>query len=298
MTTENDNRQQEQEQMQSLNEILNGAELKKRWTHSLGKVIKPFDSIEVLNSAEGKLGYYNCEKCKNKGVIYYRAENGEELFRDCECLKIRNSIRLVEKSGLKNVLEKYTFGTFKTDTDFTRYVYAKAQAFFKEVEKNTDGVKWFYFGGQVGCGKTHICTAIVGELLTKQNKPTLYMQWREDVTNLKANVMNAYEYEKRMKAFKTVDVLYIDDLFKTEKGKTPTTADINIAFEILNYRYNQNELITVISSEKTAFDLLEIDEAIASRIVENARDFRVDVKNDKTKNFRLRNLFNGGNKNE
>ena len=293
MTTENDNRQQEQEQMQSLSEILNGAELKRRWTHSLGKVIKPFDSIEVLNSAKGKLGYYDCEKCKNKGVIYYRAENGEEVFRDCECLKIRDSIRLVEKSGLKNVLKKYTFRTFKADTEFTRYVYAKAQAFFKEVEKNTDEVKWFYFGGQVGCGKTHICTAIVGELLTKQNKPTLYMQWREDVTNLKANVMNAYEYEGKMKAFKTVDVLYIDDLFKTEKGKTPTTADINIAFEILNYRYNQKDLITVISSEKTAFDLLEIDEAVASRIIENARNFRIDVKNDKTKNFRLRNLFNG-----
>ena len=293
MTTENDNRQQEQEQMQSLSEILNGAELKRRWTHSLGKVIKPFDSIEVLNSAKGKLGYYDCEKCKNKGVIYYRAENGEELFRDCECLKIRNSIRLVEKSGLKNVLKKYTFRTFKADTEFTRYVYAKAQAFFKDVEKNTDEVKWFYFGGQVGCGKTHICTAIVGELLTKQNKPTLYMQWREDVTNLKANVMNAYEYEGKMKAFKTVDVLYIDDLFKTEKGKTPTTADINIAFEILNCRYNQKDLITVISSEKTAFDLLEIDEAVASRIIENARNFRIDVKNDKTKNFRLRNLFNG-----
>ena len=298
MTTENDNRQQEQEQMQSLSEVLNGAELKKRWTHSLGKVIKPFDSIVVFNSAKGKLGYYDCEKCKNKGIIYYRAENGEELFRDCDCLKIRESIRLVEKSGLKNVLKKYTFGTFKTDTEFTRHIYAKAQAFLKEIEKSTDEVKWFYFGGQVGCGKTHICTAIVGELLTKQNKPTLYMQWREDVTNLKANVMNAYEYEGKMKAFKTVDVLYIDDLFKTEKGKTPTTADINIAFEILNYRYNQKDLITVISSEKTAFDLLEIDEAIASRIVENARDFRVDVKNDKTKNFRLRNLFNGGNKNE
>ncbi|MBQ2391281.1 MAG: ATP-binding protein, partial [Clostridia bacterium] len=178
-----------------------------------------------------------------------------------------------------------------------RFVYAKAQMFLKEIEKNTDGVKWFYFGGQVGCGKTHICTAIVGELLTKQNKPTLYMQWREDVTNLKANVMNAYEYEGKMKAFKTVDVLYIDDLFKTEKGKTPTTADINIAFEILNYRYNQNDLITVISSEKTAFELLEVDEAVASRIIENAGEFRIDVKNDKTKNFRLRNLFNGGNKN-
>ncbi|MBQ1393134.1 MAG: hypothetical protein IIY81_06320, partial [Lachnospiraceae bacterium] len=141
MTTENNNRQQEQ--MQSLSEVLNGAELKKRWMHRHGKEIKPFDSIEVLNSAEGKLGYYNCEKCKNKGVIYYRAENGEELFRDCECLKIRNSIRLVEKSGLKNVLKKYTFETFKTDTEFTRFVYAKAQMFLKEIEKNTDGVKWF-----------------------------------------------------------------------------------------------------------------------------------------------------------
>ena len=74
MTTENNNRQQEQEPMQSLNEVLNGAELKKRWTHSLGKEIKPFDSIEVLD-IDGACGGYNlmfafASACKDTLLIH------------------------------------------------------------------------------------------------------------------------------------------------------------------------------------------------------------------------------------
>ena len=80
-----------------------------------------------------------------------------------------------------------------------------------------------------------------------------------------------------MKPWKTVEVLYIDDLFKTEQGRNPTTADVNIAFEILNYRYRNPELITIISSERTIQDIVKIDEAVGSRIFEKSRNCCINI---------------------
>jgi DNA replication protein DnaC len=83
-------------------------------------------------------------------------------------------------------------------------------------------------------------------------------------------------------------VLYIDDFFKTESGKLPTTAEINIAFEILNFRYNNPDLVTIISSEKGMSELLEIDEATGSRIFERSKDYSISIAKDKNKNYRLK----------
>ena len=52
-----------------------------------------------------------------------------------------------------------------------------------------------------------------------------------------------------------------------------TDADINLAFEILNARYNDPMLRTVISSELPVEKILAIDEAVGGRIVERARGF-------------------------
>ena len=73
-----------------------------------------------------------------------------------------------------------------------------------------------------------------------EGKNTRYLQWRDEVPKIKAKA-NSDEYEKLVEPWKTVEVLYIDDLFKTGKGKDeqeeqkPTAADINVAFEIINF---------------------------------------------------------------
>ena len=98
-----------------------------------------------------------------------------------------------------------------------------------------------------------------------------------------------------MREFKTAEVLYIDDLFKTGKGRgeeeqRPTVGDINAAFELLNYRYNNPQLITIISSECRATDILDIDEAVGGRIVERTirHGYGINVKPDRSKNYRLK----------
>ena len=121
------------------------------------------------------------------------------------------------------------------------------------------------------------------------------MLWRDEVVKLKACVTEAAEYSRMITELKEAEVLYIDDLFKTGKdgeGKAqrPTGADVNIAFEILNYRYNNPKLITIISSECKVTDMLDIDEAIAGRIAERTSPFGygLNINKDQRKNYRLR----------
>jgi DNA replication protein DnaC len=91
--------------------------------------------------------------------------------------------------------------------------------------------------------------------------------------------------------YKTAEVLYIDDLFKTGKSQDnsnpkPTAADINYAFEIINYRYNNPSLLTIISSELSEDELIDIDEALGGRIYERAK--AITIAKDRRRNYRIR----------
>ena len=246
--------------------------------------IKPFDPIDIMNNLEGELTGYDCKKCKNKGVIYKRINNFETAI-DCECMEIRNAMKLINKSGLKDAFEKCTFESFETDRDYQQDMKKTALKYIKNYEGN-----WFFVGGQVGSGKTHICTAIVKQFLEKYKMPAKYMQWREEVPKIKA-LANTPDYDKELNKWKKIKVLYIDDMFKTEQGKSPTTADINLAFELINYRYINNDLITIISSEKTAAEIVGIDESVGSRIYERAKKHCVCVTKDISRNYRLKDLI-------
>ena len=111
------------------------------------------------------------------------------------------------------------------------------------------------------------------------------MLWRDESARIKA-LLNEPEGVERMRDLKTAPVLYIDDLFKG--AERPTQGDLNIAFELLNYRYNDERLYTIISTEKLLDELIAIDEAIGSRIAERSKGHRVQINRDPTRNWRTR----------
>ena len=95
------------------------------------------------------------------------------------------------------------------------------------------------------------------------------MLWRETAPRLKSLVNDGATYKEIMELLKKADVLYIDDFLK---GNI-TDADINLAFELINARYNDESKRTIISSELSIGAVLNADEAIGSRIVERAQDY-------------------------
>lgn len=240
-----------------------------------------FDNAKsgTLDETDG----YKCNKCKNKGWIARLSEQGSEIKKDCECMKIRDTLKRAQRSGLGNILSDFTFEKFNDKYEWQKDIKSKAKAFCAD-----DCAKWFFIGGQPGSGKTHLCTAI-SAFYIKAGYDVRYMIWREDGQRLKA-LANSVDYTKNINYFKSADVLYIDDFLKTKQGEQPTAADINLAFEIINHRLiNSGEKITIISSEKLLSDILNYDEATASRIYQLTGDYKIYIPKDSKKNFRITN---------
>ena len=236
---------------------------------------------ERLNALPGTLTDYDCVDCRNKGLVHFAAD-GYLTVRECACMPQRRTRKRIAASGLSGLLESCTLDSFQTPERWQADAKRAALSFLGDSSGH-----WFFAGGQVGCGKTHLCAAIAGELL-KSGRDVRYMLWKDDSTRLKAAVNDDSQYGPLIDSFKTASVLYIDDFFKTERGKSPTAGDINVAFELLNFRYNSTGLITIISSERTVDALLEIDEAVGSRIFQRSRKYCLIFGPDKAKNYRLR----------
>ena len=237
---------------------------------------------DLCNAEEGKLNEidgYNCDKCKNKGFIWKLDENLFDVRSDCECTIIRDSLRRARNSGLGNILSDYSFEKYIAKENWQEELKKKAQQFCTD-----DSAKWFFIGGQVGCGKTHLCTAISAHYINSGYE-LRYMVWVEDSKRIKA-VANEPSYQTEINKFKKADVLYIDDFLKVRGGEQPTSADINLAFEILNHRLMNPEQITIISSEKTLDEIAEYDEATMSRIFQLTGEYKFNIGKKKKKNYR------------
>lgn len=248
------------------------------------------EKVKSENDSDGTLDDgYNCPICKNKGYIAYVKNQGGYFYeyqKECTCQTVRREVRRLKFSGLQNP-ESYSFDNYQVTDRWQGYVKERAEAYIKE-----SGEAWFFIGGQSGAGKTHICTAISVAFIKERKRRVHYMLWRDEVTKLKSIVMdNPEEYEDSLNKLKTVDVLYIDDLFKTGRGEPPTKADVNLAFEVLNFRYNA-KLPTIISSEYTLNEIIDIDEAIGGRISERTeKNYLLSIGKDRKKNYRLRGVL-------
>ena len=223
--------------------------------------------------AEYGLGNVECDICHNTGVIPFW-KDGILYSRDCECMAKRRSLRELERSGLKNMAERYTLDKYVPDNDLSASLLKYARKYLD------DAPAWFFVSGRPGSGKTHICTGICLELINR-GAQVAYMLWRDESSKLKGALVTDPEYyQQRVKQLKEAQVLYIDDFFKG----TPTDSDKKTAFEILNYRYNDRNLRTIISSELDFAALKKIDEALAGRINERGKGY---CRRSPNKNYRV-----------
>ena len=233
---------------------------------------------------------YKCQKCHDTGWLEHKGEDGYQFVTKCSCRLAREAEIRLANSGLADAVQRQTFDAFDCTTPLqerlkntaTRYLNALLTA-----EKG-DRMPWLYVGGNPGSGKTHICTAVCGELL-KHNIGVKYMQWLDEARKLKAGV-NDEDFEDSVSGYTAVSVLYIDDLLKQKYSPDPTftEADIKIAFTILNARYIMNKP-TIISSEWSLLDhLLPADEGVFSRVYERCKGYTVTVDRNPQNNYRLR----------
>lgn len=204
----------------------------------------------------------------------------------CPCMRQKRLENLFKTSKITPAFRKKQFENFKPEFSPTAKkmfeiagAYVENFAGVKEQENN-----WLAFLGQPGSGKTHLLMAVANRLI-EQGYSVLYFQHVEGFTELREALRESGEDSAAAKIaeIKKAPVLLWDDLFKGREEPTPWA--LETVFEIVNYRY-LNCLPTLFSSERLPQELLEIDEATASRILERAKGRTVIVK-EKAANYRL-----------
>lgn len=227
-----------------------------------------------------------CPKCGGSMWITWVDEQGCDMARRCECFEPTMAKRRIVASGISEPFRAKGFKNF--DTRGIAQL-EKAYTICVDYCKNYHDIKGLRHNsilllGQVGCGKTHLALASANALLDYQKIRVVYMPYREMITRLKQNITDEGSYTRAIDTFKTAPMLVIDDLLK---GKT-TESDINILFEIVNYRYVCN-LPVIVTSEKTTGELLDFDSAIGSRLVEMAEGRIIEFKGN-VLNYRLKGI--------
>lgn len=214
-------------------------------------------------------------------MLFIIQEDGSA--KECECRQARIAENKLKASGVSEEFRKMRFENFDyqksvetIEAYLTAKSYSKDFAEIRVARKNS-----IMLSGQVGSGKTHLGMSIANKLLDN-SIGVIYMPYRSSITNLKQSITDEENYQREIRSYKDAQVLLIDDLFK---GRI-TESDTNIIYEIVDYRYFKN-LPMIITTEKTIDQLIDIDEAIGSRLYEMSKNYLVTMKKGKELNYRL-----------
>ena len=229
-----------------------------------------------------------CPKCGGSMWITWIDDEGCDMAKRCECFEPTMARRRIAASGISESFRAKGFKNFdtrhnpqleKASTTCSNYCLNYQDI----VGTRSNSILLL---GQVGSGKTHLALASANALLDYQKIRVVYMPYREMATKLKQNITDEESYTKAIDAFKKAPMLVIDDLLK---GRA-TESDINILFEIVNYRYVCG-LPVIVTSEKTTGELLDFDSAIGSRLIEMAAGRIIEFKGNEL-NYRLKGMQN------
>lgn len=265
---------------------------------------------QSVKSDDSDQGKYDCEVCKDKGRYLKRKQsvnpfsNEPEFFKDgspimhdvmveCECFEKINERKHIQKlmksSEITEEFRKLGFGNFTTEGKSQLVIDAYECALeyyqsFDQIKGNRQNS--IALLGQPGSGKTHLLTAIANNLIQKKKVQVFYFPYVEGFNDLKNDFDVLEEKTVRMKSS---EVLFIDDLFKPARKKPRATEwQVEQMYGVINHRYLNHKPILV-SSELSVDEIMNIDEALATRIHEMCKDFELLIKGDPNQlNYRLR----------
>ena len=228
---------------------------------------------------------FECEQCHDmqyvaklddETVVWLgdpRTKDATYWAVECDCLKEQRIARMFKSSHITEAFQQLGFRNFVTngrpacvaDAKDAAAEYLKRFAEIRKTRQNSLALL-----GQPGCGKTHLLIAVSNNLL-RSGIQVQYFPWVEGGNELKDDLD---KLEAKTKHMKTVDVLYIDDLFKGRNKPTPLM--LEQMFGVINFR-SLNHLPILLSSELDMNEICEVDQGLGSRLFQMCRDYTVTM---------------------
>ena len=246
-----------------------------RWL--LENRVKSFNQQVVAPDGSG----VDCPTCGNKGSVAVIDEDGPRMVvQSCACRSRRTTALRLKACGMLDRARVLTFDRFCTDTPLQSRMKELALAWLEEPTG-----PWLAFCGQSGAGKTHLCTAAFVQAVARRQIPGEYMLWGPALREIKADL--ADRGAELLGRYKQAPLLYVDDLFKGREDLPVSDADLRLAFELIDHRYSNN-LPTIISTERSFPELMQLDQAIAGRLRERCGPYLINIAPEPEKNYRFR----------
>ena len=202
----------------------------------------PFPQRCTCEQAKAKWAEADAEEARQK------AEAEKEAAQATRRSKIE---RLLGRSGIKKRFQQRTFANFIRDTPERRRCYDTAKTYADSFPQRAERGEGLYIEGTYGTGKTHLAAAIALQLIGC-GVPVVCKTSGDLLADIKEAFDNsdATEYEI-LKAYKTVDLLIVDDLGKEQC----TDWSVSTLYSILNDRYEDMKP-TIITTNYNADELV------------------------------------------
>lgn len=219
--------------------------------------------------------------------VFRENSHGHEIFvvRSSKCLsgkaleflKRQKVSKLVGVSGLSDVQLRMTFENFNFET-VEREVRAAALA----ARDTASNGRWLVLGGVRGCGKTHLATAILLQVL-QSGQPGRFWLVSELMAKLRSGHSDG-SHDSLLDSVKSVTCLVLDDF----GGKQKTTeAVFDYLFQLVDYRYRNNLQTVFTTNFVTPRELIDSTDIGIAPVISRIYERGNWVSISKCKDFRI-----------
>ena len=211
--------------------------------------------LRVFNSRKLCEGCKGLEECR-------QASKGERLSLDYDGVLIQEieyCRYALEKKSRENLISRYVYCDIArnlVDLDMNSVAYSDDQKqlyLFLAAILHGKRDKGLYISGDLGVGKTYLCTALANSLV-KSGKKVAFVKVSNSFNEMRSAIgTNPELIDRNINILKKAEYLFLDDI--GAESVSEFVRD-DILFRILDYRL-ENGLITVFTSNLNKSDLLK-----------------------------------------
>jgi DNA replication protein DnaC len=218
--------------------------------------------------------------CAQEMLYEAQHEHDAEITRQTEAEMDRR--KTIERAGLSDLLETFTFDRYQDRRDWPRSVdvRARAKAYAYAVSQGTlNGKPWLVMHGEYGTGKSHLAAAVIRFFVEEGDRRCFFRVWTRYINRLQATMDKTRHIDDEFGHETQADILAeltrghvvaIDDIDKQPASEWTRSK----LFDVINTRYNR--MAPTVLTFNTAIGDRKIEDfigrAVLDRIMQHAYD--------------------------